>query len=81
VSQLPFQLARGAAYVVGGVLLAVGALLAGFSALWLWALRGTSAQSLDGLVVVPLVLAGLVGLGVAGGGFFFLHRAQSATPD
>jgi hypothetical protein len=80
VSQLPFQLARGAAYAVGGILLAVGALLAALSALWVWALRHNAQNSLDGLLAVPLVLAGLFACALAGAGLFFLHRAQSAAP-
>ena len=78
---LPFQLARGATYAVGGILLAAGLLVAGGSGLWLWALHDASQQGLDGLLIVPLALAALLGCGIAGGGFFFLHRAQGATPD
>jgi len=81
MANLPFQMARGVAVLVGGVLLAAGVLLLGACALWLWSIGRLPADDLAGMFRLPLMLGALLGCATAGGGLFFLHRARDADPD
>jgi hypothetical protein len=76
-SNAPFRRARGAAYVAGGALLAGGALVVLFCGSFLMRVPHAMPPLLVALLVLPLVVAGLVGLGAAAGGLYFVHLAES----
>jgi hypothetical protein len=78
MSNVPFQMARGVAYLVGGVLLAGGALLFLFCAFYVVIALQAKPGDLLVVLVPPLIIAGLCGCGIAAGGLYFISKAQDA---